>query len=88
MYLSKFLIFFTILFISPAGLASEAAGQLDLTESWYGVLAVLVFIIAYALVIGEEFLHLRKSKPVLVSAGLIWGLVGMAYAAQGDYHTA
>ncbi len=88
MYLSKFLIFFTILFISPAGLASEAAGQLDLTESWYGVLAVLVFIIAYALVIGEEFLHLRKSKPVLVSAGIIWALVGMAYAAHGDYHTA
>jgi len=81
--------FFSIIFMSPAGLANEPAGQqLDLTASWYGVLAILVFVIAYSLVIGEEFLHLRKSKPVLVSAGIIWALVGIAYAIQGDYHTA
>ncbi|HEC27502.1 MAG TPA: sodium:proton antiporter [Gammaproteobacteria bacterium] len=88
MYLSKLSMFFAILFISPAGLANEVAEQLDLIVSWYGVLAVLVFVIAYTLVIGEEFLHLRKSKPVLVSAGVIWALVGIAYVAQGDYHTA
>ncbi|GMR18080.1 MAG: sodium:proton antiporter NhaD [Gammaproteobacteria bacterium] len=89
MYLSKFLMFFAILFMSPASLANEAMGQqLDLTTSWYGVLAILVFVIAYSLVIGEEFLHLRKSKPVLVSAGIIWALVGIAYTAQGDSHTA
>ncbi|MFW2438982.1 MAG: hypothetical protein ACN4GR_06385 [Arenicellales bacterium] len=75
MYLSKFLIFFTTLFISPACLASGAAEQLDLTDSWYGMLAVLVLIIAYSLVIGEEYLHLRKSKPVLVSAVLCCRLV-------------
>ena len=61
---------------------------MDLTDSWYGVIAVMVFIIAYGLVIGEEFLPLRKSKPVLVSAGIIWALVGIAYAAIGDTHTA
>jgi len=88
MYLSKLFVFLSILLISPAGLANEVAGQMDLTDSWYGVIAVLVFIIAYGLVIGEEFLHLRKSKPVLVSAGIIWALVGIAYAANGDTHTA
>ncbi|HDH15506.1 MAG TPA: sodium:proton antiporter, partial [Gammaproteobacteria bacterium] len=88
MYLSKLSMFFAILFISPAGQANVVAEQLDLIVSWYGVLAVLVFVIAYTLVIGEEFLHLRKSKPVLVSAGIIWALVGIAYVAQGDYHTA
>lgn len=88
MYLSKLVVLVAIFFFSPAGFANEVAGQLDLTESWYGVIAVLVFIIAYALVIGEEFLHLRKSKPVLVSAGIIWALVGIAYAANGDTHTA
>ncbi len=88
MYLSKFLVFFAILVASPSVLASETAGQLDLTGTWYGVLAVIIFIIAYGLVIGEEFLHLRKSKPVLVSAGIIWALVGVAYVLHGDTETA
>ena len=88
MYLSKILMFFAMLLVSPLGLASDAAGQLDLTGSWYGVISIIVFVIAYSLVIGEEFLHLRKSKPVLVSAGIIWALVGIAYTTHGDTHTA
>lgn len=40
------------------------------------------------MVIGEEFLHLRKSKPVIVAAGIIWTLVALAYASAGDTHTA
>jgi Na+/H+ antiporter NhaD/arsenite permease-like protein len=42
------------------------------------VLALVVFVIAYAFVIAEEFTHVRKSKPVMVAAGLIWVLVAMA----------
>ena len=45
-------------------------------------------IIAYSLVIGEEFLDLRKSKPVLIAAGIIWILVGMAYNSIGEPHAA
>ena len=75
MYLSKFLMFFAILLISTAGLANEAAGQMDLAGGCYGVTAIVVFIIAYTLVIGEEFLNLRKSRPKHVSAGIIWALV-------------
>jgi len=72
-----------------AVLASAAdAKLLDLTGEIYGILAVIIFVIAYSLVIGEEFLHLRKSKPVLVAAGLIWILIGIAYANIGDHHTA
>ncbi|MEE2761133.1 MAG: sodium:proton antiporter NhaD, partial [Pseudomonadota bacterium] len=40
------------------------------------------------LVIGEETLHLRKSKPVMLAAGLIWALVAIAYAGAGDTATA
>lgn len=69
-------------------LASEGINELDLTSTWFGITAILVFVIAYALVIGEEFLHLRKSKPVIVAAGIIWVLVGMAYAGHGDTETA
>lgn len=39
--------------------------------------------LAYALVMAEEYLQLRKSKPVLVAAGVIWILIGIAYAQRG-----
>ncbi|MDH4134132.1 MAG: sodium:proton antiporter, partial [Gammaproteobacteria bacterium] len=60
----------------------------DHTGSLAGFVALVIFVIAYAIVIGEEFLHLRKSKPVIVAAGAIWVLVAMAYAAHGDTTTA
>jgi len=62
--------------------------QLDLTATWLGITAILVFVLAYALVIGEEFLHLRKSKPVMVAAGVIWVLVAIAYSQNGDNYSA
>ena len=57
--------------------------MLDLTRSWFGYLALAIFVLAYILVIFEETTQLRKSKPVLMAAGLIWALIGMAYAAAG-----
>ncbi len=79
---------FTALVMPVNAYASTGGEMLDLTTSWYGISALVIFVIAYSLVIGEEFLHLRKSKPVIVAAGLIWALVGIAYAIQGDTHTA
>jgi len=73
------------LFCVPALAADGPA--LDLTASWVGITAIVVFVGAYLLVIGEEFLHLRKSKPVMVAAGIIWAMVGVAYAMHGDHHT-
>ena len=61
---------------------------LDLTTHWSGLLALLVFVIAYAFVIGEESLRLRKSMPMLIGAGVIWVLVAVAYIQHGDTHTA
>lgn len=55
-------------------------GEIDLTQSWFGFLSLGIFVLAYVLVIFEEPLELRKSKPVLVAAGLIWVLIGAAYA--------
>src|SRR3569833_197776 len=74
------------LFTLAAPVLGRAAddGALDLTQSGYGVAVLLIFIIAYAFVIAEEFQHLRKSKPVLVSAGLIWAGVGIGYAMHGE----
>ncbi|WP_198262756.1 sodium:proton antiporter NhaD [sulfur-oxidizing endosymbiont of Gigantopelta aegis] len=70
--------------IASGGIGTTA----DLTSSTYGIIAIIVFVLAYSLVIGEEFLHLRKSKPVLIAAGIIWVLVGMAYNSIGEPHTA
>ena len=84
-------IFLTIFFLAfpfIGAYASAGGTTVDLTTSVYGIIAVIIFIIAYSLVIGEEFLHLRKSKPVLVAAGIIWVLVGMAYNSIGEPHAA
>ncbi|MDT8857095.1 sodium:proton antiporter NhaD [Paracoccaceae bacterium Fryx2] len=58
--------------------------MLDLTTHWAGFLSVLIFIGAYVLVIFEETTHMRKSKPVMLAAGLIWLLIGIAYAQAGQ----
>ena len=77
-----------LIFPFTAALASSSEGPADLTASLYGIIALIVFVLAYSLVIGEEFLHLRKSKPVLVAAGIIWILVGMAYNGIGEPYAA
>jgi len=61
---------------------------MDLTVHWAGYLAIIIFVGAYLLVILEENIHLRKSKPVIVAAGIIWILVAIAYSSMGDSHTA
>jgi len=37
--------------------ASDKTQMLDLTGSWVGIISIIVFTIAYATVISEEFLH-------------------------------
>ncbi len=51
--------------------------------SWIGPAILTVFAISYALVFAEEKLRLRKSKPVMVAAGLIWILVAIAFYQEG-----
>jgi Na+/H+ antiporter NhaD/arsenite permease-like protein len=68
--------------------AAEEAVTLDLTNSWLGIVAIIFFIAAYALIISEETIHLRKSKPAVVAAGVIWILVAIAYIGAGETHTA
>ena len=55
--------------------------MLDLTTHWTGLLSLAIFVGAYGLVIFEETTELRKSKPVLVAAGLIWLTVALPAAA-------
>lgn len=54
-----------------------------MTTSAAGLLAVAVFVIAYGFVIAEEFTNMRKSKPMVIAAGIIWVLVAVAAARAG-----
>ncbi|EEW25172.1 sodium:proton antiporter NhaD [Rhodobacter ferrooxidans] len=58
--------------------------DLTFTTHWAGLLSVAIFLIAYLLVIFEEATHMRKSKPVMMAAGLIWALIGIAFAQAGQ----
>ncbi len=68
--------------------SGDAMQPQNFTTHWGGWLAVAIFVTAYALVIGEEALHLRKSKPTMVAAGFIWLIVALLYMSHGDTHTA
>jgi len=58
--------------------------ELVLVNHWAGYLSLLVFVSAYALVILEENIHMRKSKPVMMAAGLIWAFIGIAFMQAGQ----
>lgn len=81
--------FILLLFTCFSTSASEAAtATISLTEHWVGYAAVAIFIVAYIVVIFEEQLHMRKSKPMLLAAGVIWLLVAAVYQQMGDHHSA
>ena len=72
-----------LLFSSLPALSAELSHErLDLTSHLSGYLVLLIFAIAYTLVILEEKLHLQKSKPVLVAAGIIWVIIAYTYKTQ------
>lgn len=82
--MKAFISLLMLMMLTPVALASGGnTGEiLDLTQHWAGYTAIAVFVIAYAFVIFEEQLHLPKSKPVMVSAGVIWILIAIAYASN------
>ena len=54
--------------------------NMDLTVHWVGFTSIGIFVVAYLLVMAEEYTHLRKSKPVILAAGLIWAIVAYEYS--------
>lgn len=72
------------LLLPNIALASGAVHEtINLTDHWIGYTALAIFVLAYSLVILEEKLHLRKSKPVLLAAGLIWIFIAAYYGSHG-----
>jgi len=62
----------------------EAAEPIrNLTNTAMGYSAVVFFVLAYILVVLEEKIHLRKSKPVMLAAGVIWVMVAIVFEKLG-----
>ena len=83
----KKLSLFILTLLAPTFVLAATGGAahepLDLTNSAIGFTAIIIFVFAYLLVMGEEFIHLRKSKPVIIAAGVIWGMIGWYYTQHG-----
>lgn len=75
------------IFLPNIAIASQQSAHIDLTGHWVGISALVLFFIAYLFVMAEEFIHLRKSKPVVIAAGVIWALIAWHYQSQGITHT-
>ena len=78
-FLSKLtLSFLTILLssllpqITMAAEGSSGPTSLDMITSPAAIFCIIIFIVAYAFVMAEEFTHFRKSKPVILAATLIY----------------
>jgi Na+/H+ antiporter NhaD/arsenite permease-like protein len=63
--------------------AAEATQPLDLTGHFVGYFALAVFFLAYLLAMIEEITELRKSKPMVLAASLIWVFIALAYVQGG-----
>ncbi|MFP6638531.1 MAG: sodium:proton antiporter NhaD [Nitrospinaceae bacterium] len=55
----------------------------DLTTTWVGYASIICFCMAYSLVIFEEKIHMRKSKPVILIGCFMWALIGL-YESQHE----
>jgi len=55
----------------------------NLIDTTAALVALGIFVVAYVFVIAEEFTHLRKSKPMVLAAGLLWLLVALSWKAIG-----
>lgn len=79
------MLYLLLLGLLPFGVSASEQGaeHLDLTNHWVGWLAIGIFVLAYLFVMAEEFTHLRKSKPVIIGAGVIWAVIAWVYANNG-----
>lgn len=48
-----------------------------MTTTWVGYLSLIIFVLGYSLVVVEEKIHMRKSKPVIFAGCLMWFFIGI-----------
>ncbi|MGZ8185201.1 MAG: sodium:proton antiporter NhaD [Methylobacter sp.] len=78
-----FFLLFPTLSAAEEGVAAATVPPLDLTRHWTGYLALILFTSAYFLAMVEEVTELRKSKPMVFAASLIWIFIAIVYVSGG-----
>ncbi len=76
-----------VMFASTPVLAAEPAADVSfhLVQHPVGWASLVLFVLAYVAVIFEERIHIAKSKPVMLAASLIWGMIAWkAHDAGAD----
>lgn len=58
-------------------LASAAANATSYVGTPAGIIAIILFVVAYSVVVLEDLIKMKKSKPVVFAAGLIWVAVAL-----------
>lgn len=79
----KFIVLALMAFLLPQFAFAEGFQNLDMTGTERGIYCVLIFLIAYGFVMTEEFTHMRKSKPVILAAGIIWAHAALLAQEKG-----
>ena len=67
---------------------ADEFANIGLTGTERGIYTVLIFVVAYGFVMAEEFTGLRKSKPVILAAGIIWAHAAYLANSAGIPHEA
>lgn len=78
--------FFCALFPALAFAAGPHDNQINLGAHPGAIACLVIFILSYIGVLLEEQTHLRKSKPVLLGAGLIWIIIAFIAPSYGIDH--
>ncbi|MDH5721819.1 MAG: sodium:proton antiporter NhaD [Alphaproteobacteria bacterium] len=92
--LSAFIIFLSCTVFPVLAFSSENSSDVshEAVHSIYagwapmGIVAIIIFVLSYGLVLAEEYSHMRKSKPVMLGAGLIWICIGIIAPSYGVTH--
>ena len=88
-FLNKYSVLLLVLLLPSLVMATEgesvliSSQRLDLTMHWAGYLALVIFAVAYILAMTEEVTELKKSKPMVFAASLIWIFIAGVYTSNG-----
>lgn len=82
--LIRYLTAILILYFPSLVFAAETKFKpIDLTLHTVGYASLIIFFVAYLLAMIEEVTELKKSKPMVFAASLIWMLIAFVYVNQG-----
>ena len=59
---------------------------MNMLNTWVGYLSLIIFALAYAIIIFEEKIQLKKSKPIVLVGCLMWLLIGIYERTHGVGH--